>query len=157
MFIKKVNSRLEKQQKIWYTSRMTESNEVIPSRAAVGAWSVDRYVRLLRPWLWPTALGSILLVNFGYHQLIVTSLQVLTCAWVGRLVSRRGGRRVEALTAGAMSGLTLGLASGISRFIVTPSGYWLVNILFETLLFGILGAMISVAVHSLLNRKKLST
>lgn len=154
--LKKVNKNLEKKLKMCYTLFMTEPLPAIPSRSAVGGWSVDRYVRLLRPWVVLAGLGTILLVIFQLHQVWVSSLQFLTYAWVGWLITRRGGRRIEALAAGAMTGLSLGSTASICRFVLTPSAYWLINILFETLLFGFLGAMISLGVQTFFSTKKLS-
>lgn len=140
-----------------YTHHMSEQFPTIPSRSVVGGWSVDRYVRLLRPWVMVAGLGAIALVLFRVQQGVITGLQVATCVVVGLLVARRGGRRVEAVAAGAMTGAALGMMTSVSRFVLAPSLYWLVNILFETLLFGLIGAMISAAAQSFLNRKKLST
>lgn len=123
-----------------------------PVRSMVGRWSVDRYISLIRPWVIISGIIAVLLVLFRLNQIIVTVLQAVTCAWVGILVSRRHGQRIEAITAGAMAGLCLGLMTGLSRFILDPTGLWFINILFETIIFGLVGAMLSAgaqaAVHS---------
>ncbi|GEM_PF-7016341 len=114
------------------------------ARSAVGRWSVDRYVSLIRPWVIVAGLIAILLVLFQANRVLVTLIQVAACVWVGSLVQRRRGQRIEALTAGAMTGLALGLMTGLARFALEPTGYWLINILFETILFGLVGAILSL-------------
>lgn len=114
------------------------------ARAAVGRWSVDRYVRLIRPPVVIIGVFVVILVLFRVHQVAVTVIQASACVWVGLMVHRRGGQRIEAITAGAMIGLALGSMTGFSRFILEPSGYWFVNILFETIIFGLVGAILAL-------------
>lgn len=130
---------------------------VIPARSAVGRWSVDRYISLVRPWVIGIGLAVIVLVLFRINQPVITLLEAMAGIGVGVMVNRRRGQRVEALTAGAITGLSLGVASGLSRFILEPTGYWFINILFETIIFGLVGAILSLATQAAMNsRKKLS-
>ncbi len=125
---------------------MSELRAGIPTRSAVGRWSVDRYVQLLRPGVSAGGLAVILLVLWQWSQLLVVAVQVGVCAWLGVVVARRQGQRIEALAAGAIAGVALGAVAGISRFVLTPNAYWFMNIIFETLLFGAIGAMICASV-----------
>lgn len=133
---------------------MSELPTGIPTRSAVGRWSVDRYVRLLRPWVSVGGLAVIWLVLFRWHQLLVVMVQIGICAWLGVIVARRGGQRIEALAAGAIAGVALGAVAGISRFVLTPNPFWFVNIFFETLLFGAIGTMICASVLTFLQAGK---
>lgn len=123
-------------------------------RSAVGRWSVDRYVGLIRPTIIIAGAGTVLLVLFRIDQVAVTLIEVGACLWIGLMVSRRGGHRVEALTAGAMTGLALGFMTGLSRFALEPTGYWLINILFETIVFGLVGAILSLGALTARRPKK---
>lgn len=133
---------------------MTEFSSATPTRSAVGRWSVDRYISLTRPWVILAALVCAALILFRVHQIAVTTVPVATCIWIGLQVHRRQGRRIEAMTAGAMAGLALGLTTGLARFILQPSAYWFINIPFESLLFGFVGAMLSVGLIVILTTKK---
>lgn len=119
------------------------------SRAMIGKWSVERYVELLRNWVIGIAVILVVLVLDQKPQGLVVLIEALFMLLVGWLVRRAQGGRVESLTAGAMSGLALGLVISISRFVVVPKLYWAVNIIVETLLTGFVATWLAVVGHIL--------
>jgi hypothetical protein len=127
-------------------------NELTPSRASIGAWTVDRYVHLLR---WPLVGGMIaivLVLAWWANTGIVTGLTAGIALFVGLQVGRRGGRRVESLTAGCIAGFVLGLISAIKKFIAAPELLWAINIISEVLLAAVAGALLSLAGSILYNQ-----
>ena len=116
-----------------------------PSRASIGAWTVDRYVDLLR---WPLVGGIvaiILVLAWWSNTVIVTGLTAALLVFIGFRVGVRGGRRLESLAAGCIAGLILGFTSALKKFMATPELLWAINIISETLLAALVGALLSLA------------
>jgi len=64
---------------------------------------------------------------------------------VGWQIKRQGGQSVEALTAGAVTGGALGLGSSVGQMIDSPTMLALANIVSDTALTAIAGALVSTA------------
>ncbi len=124
---------------------MTDTQTLPPTRAMIGKWSVDRYVELIRKWVIGVVVVLAVLVLDQRPQGLVIGLEAVFVLFVGWLVRRQNGGRVEALTAGAMTGLALGLVASVSRLILFPKLYWVVNIIVETLLTGFAAALLAAA------------
>ncbi|MBI5467026.1 MAG: hypothetical protein HY975_02315 [Candidatus Kerfeldbacteria bacterium] len=123
---------------------MSETPTFTPTRAMIGRWSVDRYVSTIRNWVIGAAVVIVVLVLDQKAQVVVVALEALFFLFIGALMRSRGGGRVEVLTAGAMSGLALGLVASVGRLIVYLSLYWVFNLIVETLLTGFLAALIAI-------------
>lgn len=122
---------------------MPEPNDLQPSQAMIGNWSLHRYLQLLR---WPTVTAAILVLGLTVLRipstgvLGVTLLDLLVAGW---LVYRQHGRRTEALTAGAIVGLALGAATSIASFILKPGALSAINVIGQTIMTAAVGSLLA--------------
>lgn len=137
--------RLRRGGGLWYTLLMSDPSTFAPTRAMIGKWSVERYIELIRKWVIGVAVVVAVLVLDQRPSGLVVGLEVVFMLFIGWLVRRRSGGRTEALTAGAMTGLALGLVASVSRFIIFPKLYWAMNVIVETLLTGFAAALLATA------------
>lgn len=120
-------------------------SELPPERVAIGKWSIDQYVRVVRWWAVAWGLMAAWMVIMSKPQAWIFGLEAAAFLSLGYSVQRRGGGRVEALVAGSMSGLLIGFLVSSSRFLLQLKTIWAINIVSETLLTALLGAVLTVS------------
>lgn len=124
---------------------MNEMSTLPPTRAMIGKWSVDRYVGLLRRWLLVSAVIVLAMSVMGWARTWTIIVELVVTILIGAFVARRGGGKFETLIAGAMTGLTLGLAASLGRYIHHPVLSTGLNIIVETMLTAVLATCIAVS------------
>jgi hypothetical protein len=126
----------------------------LPSaRAMIGDWTVDRYQRLLSPQLVVSPV-LFLAALFRLSNFLVLGLELIWFLLVGIQIGRHRGGRVEALVAGGMGGLLAGIAVALGRWLADPSARWGANVIAETLVTAIVGALLSAASFMVIRRLK---
>ncbi len=130
---------------------MAELPVPLPSRAMIGGWNTDQYIHVLRLPIIVVTVVILAAVLTGLSQTLVIILEALSAVWMGWLVQRSHGRRVESLTAGALSGLGMGLAASLARFMLAPSAGTIFGGVSETLLTAIVISLLTVSANILLS------
>jgi len=124
----------------------------LPSaRATVGNWTIDRYQRLLAPQLIVSPV-LFLFALFRWPNWLIIISEVAWFIFVGYRIGRRRGGRVETLVAGAVGGLFAGVATALGRWLADPSARWGVNVVTETLVTALIGALLATAAFVLVRR-----
>ncbi len=129
---------------------MLDAHSLPPTKAMIGKWSVDRYVSLIRRWTFIAACIVLGLVLSHQARSIVMAMEIITVCWIGWIVFRREGAKIEGLTAGAYVGVSLGFTASVSRYIVTPTLANGILIIIETILTTVLAAILTTATVLLL-------
>ena len=124
---------------------MDQLSSLPPTNATIGRWSVDRYINILR---WPVIIGlaaalglALLRLNQNW-QMAAWVIVLISVSWQ---IKRQGGQNIEALTAGAVTGAALGLGSSVGQMIDSPTMLALANIVSDTALTAIAGALVTTA------------
>lgn len=130
---------------------MSDLQSLPPTRAMIGRWGVDRYVGLLRRWSLLAAGVAVLLVFSKQSRSIAIGWEVLVTIAVGWLVTKRDGGKIESLAAGAFVGVSLGLATSVSRYIMNPTLANGLLILIETALTTVIASLMTVTTVLLLH------
>jgi len=130
---------------------MTDSR-LPSSRATIGAWTVERYQRILAPYLILTPV-FFLATLFKLSNLLLVSAEIVAFIIVGMIAVRRRAGRSEVLVIGVVSGILIGVAVSLGRWFADPSVTWGVNVVAETLVTGIVGALLATVGSILFGRK----
>lgn len=124
---------------------MQETPAPPQARAMIGKWSVERYIGLVRRWTLIAGAVVMLGVLTGQPRELVLLCEFIAVAAVGWLVAKRGGGKVESLSAGAMMGAALGLVASVSRYIHGPTLGTAMNVIIETILTTVVAPFITVS------------
>ena len=117
----------------------------------IGGWTIERYQRLLSPQL-IVSPALFLAALFRIPNAILIITEIVWFGVVGYLIGTRRGGRLEAIVAGSIGGLLAGIAVALGRWLATPTARWGVNVISETLVTAIIGALIATAVFILIRR-----
>jgi len=122
---------------------MLNPSMAIPSRAMIGRWTVDQYLRFSRWWI----VGGVAVVVLTTIVHIIPGNPLPWNAAVffllGVMVNRQRGSKTESLTAGALAGLAIGFVSAVVALVLDFSFVAVVNIVAETLLTGLIAALVA--------------
>lgn len=124
---------------------MSDVRSLPPTKAMIGKWSVDRYVSLIRRWSFIAALIILILVLSHQARSVVIVVEIIIVGWIGWLVQKREGGKIEGLAAGSFIGVVIGLVASIGRYTVNPTLANGVLIVIETVLTTVLAAMLATA------------
>jgi hypothetical protein len=124
---------------------MSDVGSLPPTKAMIGKWSVDRYVSLIRRWSFIAALIILVLVLGRQARWVVVTVEIIIVCFIGWIVQRRDGGKIEGLAAGAFVGVTLGLVASIGRYAVNPTLANGILIIIETVLTTVLAAILATA------------
>lgn len=122
----------------------------------IGGWTLDRYERLLSPQL---ILSPLFLVTalLRWSNVVIVLIEVAWFIALGLIISRRRGGVTETLVAGATAGLFSGLAVSLGRWLAEPSAEWGANVVAETLVSAVIGALIATSTEIIDRRWRTST
>lgn len=111
--------------------------------AMIGRWTTDQYLRLNRWWFVIGVAVIIATSPLGILPGSSLSWNALVFFLVGVMVARQHGGKTESLTSGALVGLALGFSSAVITIFFHPSAVAVVNIVAETLVTGLVAALIA--------------
>ena len=110
----------------------------------IGKWSVDRYMALIRRWMYVGG-GMVAILTLTsqarWMTIVVEAVILLAIGWI---VVQRSGGKTESLAAGAFVGIFLGLASSLCHYIVAPNVANGISIIIETLVTGLAAPLVAV-------------
>lgn len=124
---------------------MTELPPPAPRRAMIGRWNVDQYFdRLHRPSLMGAGL-TLFLSLIQQSAPVIVMVEILTIGWTGWIVAKHAGGKTESLTSGAVVGLILGLSFSLGQFLAKPNLLTLISSVWQTLVTGVVGALLATS------------
>ena len=130
---------------------MSDDRSLPPTKAMIGKWSVDRYVSLIRRWSFIAAAVVLIFVLGRQARMLIVFFEILMVGWIGWLVYRRDGGKIEGLAAGSFIGVTLGITASVGRYAVNPTLANGILIIIETVVTTMLAALIATTTVILLN------
>lgn len=123
---------------------MSDGQTLPPTKAMIGKWSVDRYVSLIRRWSYIGAAIVLIAVLGRQARFVVVIIDLIFISWVGWLIQRRDGGKIEALAGGSFIGIVLGLTASMARFVMHPTLGTGLLVIIESLATTVAAALICV-------------
>ena len=123
------------------------SESILPlsgNRVSIGRWTVARYVALTRWLVILTCAMAAAGLYVAVNPMIVLGIELAGFAGLGWLVAARGGGRTEAIAAGMIAGVGIGLMVSIVRLLLHREFAWLVNIVSETMLTAVFDGLLTI-------------